>query len=424
VRRTETGRNEPSSHGSYFYLSYAQSPPLAGKVRADPDHWVRDFHRDLTSAVQSQASPNSGLGPGLFDQEIPPGADWKASLTAALSTAEVFVPLYSPGYFAMSWPGREWACFQQRLLNAGVENPLRRFAPVLWTPLPWELDPPGLREAMKDADREYADNGLRTLLRLQLYRPSYERVVGQIAGRVVDLAENFPLGPSAAPDIDHVPSEFQTEASGAYFAVTVAAPTISDLPQGRSRRGYGDSRVDWRPYPGDQELPLAQHAAQIAEQMDLAVLTTSIEKQGDEQTTRPGVILIDPWFVAAEAGRDSLESYVRGLPRWVLPLLVLDAEPDSRSIQLADLVRGMLSEKPRARVDVAERAVRGVSSLGDFAAVMPVLAAEAERQYLRHGPVQRSVPRAARPRLADGPSAPPPRPADAPPDHERETPDA
>jgi FxsC-like protein len=386
VRRTETGSNEPSSHGSYFYLSYAQSPPLAGKVQADPDHWVRDFHRDLTDAVQSQASPASRLGPGLFDQEIPPGADWKASLTAALSTAEVFVPLYSPGYFAKSWPGREWACFQRRLLNAGLENPLRRFAPVLWTPLPWELDPPGLREAMKDADREYADNGLRTLLRLQLYRPSYERVVGQIAARIVDLAENFPVGPSPAPDIEHVPSEFQTEASGAYFSVAVAAPTLSDLPGDRDRRAYGDSHTDWRPYPGDQELPVAQQAAQIAERMDLTVLVTSVQKQGDEQTTRPGVILIDPWFVATKAGRDRLESYARDLPRWVLPLLVLDPQPDSHSVHLADLVRSMLSGKPGARVDVAGRAVRGVNSLTDLAILMPVLAAEAERQYLRHGP--------------------------------------
>jgi FxsC-like protein len=387
---------------------------------------VRDFHHDLTDAVQSQASPLSGLGPGLFDQEIPPGADPKASLTAALSTAEVFVPLYSPGYLARSWPAREWACFQQRLVKAEVADPLSRYAPVLWTPLPWEVDPPGLREAMDGADREYAENGLRTLLRLQLYRPSYERVVGQIAARIVDLAENFPVGPSAAPDIDRVPvpGEFQTEASGAYFAVTVAAPTISDLAAGRDRSGYGASRADWRPYPGDQELPLAQHAAQIAEQMDLAVLTTSIEKLGDQQTARPGVILIDPWFVATEAGHAMLESYVRDLPRWVLPLLILDPSPDSRSLQLADLVRNLLGAKPRARVDVAERAVRGVSSLADFAVVMPVLAAEAERQYLRHGPVPHLAPGAARPRLTDGPSAPPPRPESAPDDRERETPDA
>jgi FxsC-like protein len=421
VRRTETGRNEP---GSYFYLSYAQSPPLAGTVQAEPDHWVRDFHRDLTDAVQSQASPLSGLRPGRFDQEIPSGANWKASLTDALSAAEVFVPLYSAAYFARSWPGREWACFQQRLLDAGVENPLRRFAPILWAPLPWELDPPGLRQVMKDADREYADNGLRALLRLQLYRRSYERVVGQIAARIVNLAENYPVGPSEVPDIDQVQSEFRAEANGAVFAVTVAAPAISDLPANRNHSGYGTRSVDWRPYPSEQEFPLAQHAARIAEQLDLAVLTNGIEKHTDQLIANPGVILIDPWFIGNEQGRDLFQSHARRLPAWVLPLLILSPSPDARTMQLADQIRSILSEMPRPRGGAAERAIKGIGSLADFAAFMPVLAAEAERQYLRHGPVTHSVPKVGRPRLAGAPPTRVPHTAGVPPDRQREIPDA
>jgi FxsC-like protein len=419
VSRIETYRIGPPRKASYFYLSYAQSPPLAGTVQADPDHWVREFHRDLTAAVRAAASPHSKLGPGLFDKEIPLRSDWKADLTEALSSAEVFVPLYSPAYFARSWPGREWACFSQRLVAAGEESPLERFAPVLWTPLPPELDPPGLREGMRDAAPEYAENGLRTLLRLQLYRASYEQVVGRLAAHIVDLAENSPVGPSDAPDIDEVQSEFRPEANELVFAVTVAAPAISGLPAGRDHAGYGERGVDWRPYPSDQELPLAQHAARIAEQLDLAVLTNGIEKQGDELTSWPGVILIDPWFISSDQGRSDFDSYIRQLPSWVLPLLILDPHPDAHSEQLADQVRGMLSGKHQAGGGAAERAINGVDSLAGFAALMPVLATEAERQYLRHGPVVRSTPRVGRPRLADGLSPQPPGTADAPPDRER-----
>jgi FxsC-like protein len=405
VSRIDTEGSGSGLQSSYFYLSYAQSPPLANTVQADPDPWVREFYGDLTAAVRSHASPKSGLGPGIFDQQIPLGSDWKASLTDALSRAEVFVPLYSPGYFARSWPGREWACFHRRLVDARVKDPLLRYVPVLWTPLPREIDPPGLSEAMADAEPEYAENGLRTLLRLQPYRPSYQRVVEHLAVRIVDLAENFPVRPSAVPDIDSVPSEFKAEAYGAVFVVTVAVPQISNLPSDRDRTGYGKTDIDWKPYRIDQELPLADHAARIAERMDLAVLVTSIEKRGDGLTSRPGVVLIDPWFVAKERGLTALRSFLGKLPVWVLPLLVLGADQDSRSAKLVEQARGVLQHTVGKRAlgsrgDAVKRAIRGVDSLADFAALMPILVAEAERQYLRHGPVVRSAARVGRPRLA------------------------
>lgn len=317
--------------GSYFHLSYAQSPPLAETVQAGPDQWVREFYRDLATAVREQASPNSDLGPRLYDQEIPLDS-WRASLTEALSRAEVFVPLYSPGYFARSWPGREWACFERRLRDANVADPLQRFRPVLWTPLPSDLDAPDLTELMADAEREYAENGLRTLLRLQPYRPTYERIVRRLAAQIVDLADNSPIGPSLAPDIDAVQSPFQAEAYGAVFAITMAVPRIRDLPRDMDRSGYGESRKDWKPYPRDREARLTEHAASIVERMDLAVMVTGIEKKrGDKLTSRPGVIIIDPWFIGTERGLADLQSFVTNLPPWVLPIVVLGASRDARS---------------------------------------------------------------------------------------------
>jgi FxsC-like protein len=395
--------DEVRQRGSYFFLSYAHSPPLAGTRQADPDQWVRKFFRDLTDSVERRASPRSGIAPGFFDQDIPPNADWKASLTRALGTTEVFVPLYSPGYFSRSWPGREWACFHQRMILAGLADPLERLAPVLWIPLPGRQDRPGLQQALAvgTAEGAYAENGLRALLRLTQYRTSYRLIVDRLADRIVHLAETAPLPPSAPPDIDDVQSPFDAGASAALFAVAVAAPTLSDLSADRDRTGYGRRRADWRAYPHSQELPIAEYAAQITEQLDFTVTVTDIEKTGAFPGSMPGVVLIDPWFIVSDQGIDALTSFVHDMPSWALPLLVLDSTADARATQLAERVRAILGGVAMARTETVRRAVRGVSSLTEFVSFMPVLVAEAERQYLRHGPIPRSTARmGSRPRLA------------------------
>src|SRR5580658_4428172 len=120
MSQTDEAQARAMADSSYFFLSYAHSPPLAGNQPADTDQWVRNFFDDLTAAVQrhSQAPANS---PGFLDQDLPLYRGWKASLTRALSTAETFVPLLSPGYYTRSWPGREWACFEARLRNAKLD---------------------------------------------------------------------------------------------------------------------------------------------------------------------------------------------------------------------------------------------------------------------------------------------------------------
>jgi FxsC-like protein len=385
---------------SYFFLSYAHSPPLAGTLQADPDQWVRTFYRDLTESVDHLAS-KPRLAPGFLDQDIPPGASWKASLTRALSAAEVFVPLLSPGYFARSWPGREWACFSRRLSLAQVAEPDRRFMPVLWIPLQEQQDLSGRRDdaltlgaaTLGAASSGYAENGLRTMLRLAPYRSSYHQIVQRLAADIVHLAENEPLPPSQAPDISEVQSAFPRDANGVVFAVTVAAPSRTDLPAGCDRVGYGDRDVDWLAYPDDQTLPLAEYAAQVAEQLDFAVIVAGVEKTGDLSSTMPGVILIDPWFAASDRGLSALRSLASKLPHWVLPLLVLDPLAGPRATELAALVRAVLGDAAATHTETARLAMTGVTTLKEFISVMPILVAEAERQYLRRGPVHRSIAR-------------------------------
>jgi FxsC-like protein len=421
VSETGAGQSGSGQRGSYFYLSYAQSPPLEGSTEEDRDPWVPRFFEDLSKAVEQQASPRSRLRAGFSDREIPLGTDWKTSLVRALGAAEVFVPLYSPGYFARSWPGREWECFYRRLRNAGVEDPLQRFVPVLWIPLLGQDDPPGLQEttASLGSVREYVENGMRALLRLQFYRSSYQLIVKRLAARIVELADTAPVGPSAVPDIDEVRSPFSPEESSAAFGINVAAPASSGLPAGRDRAGYGDSGTEWRPYPGNQQLSLARYAKRIAEQMDFAGIVADVEKRGIQLTNRPGVLLIDPWFIADPPGLRVLRDIASELPSWILPVLVLGADQDQRSEELAEQVRGVLRSRRTPRSEVAIRASHGVRSLADFAALMPVLAAEAERQYLRRDFEPRSAAQADRPRrrLRDSPDGASPQ------DSAMETPD-
>jgi FxsC-like protein len=395
-------RNGTAAHGSYFFLSYAHFPPLAGTLvegMADPpDEWVRMFFRDLTEAVKlSASSPPSA--PGFFDEEIPVGSDWKAELSQALGTAQVFVPLFSPDYLTKSWPGREWACFERRMKSAGISDPLHRFAPVLWVPLPANQRPEGLQEALDlapdVASSAYRENGLRALLALTPYRRWYEMIVRRLADRVVELAEQTPTEPSAV-DIDQVESKFSNDANLAAFVIVVAAPTAPDLPEGSDSMAYSPAVQAWRPFD-QQQLSLSEYAQVIAEQLGFAVKVIGIEKAMDG-FGEPGVILIDPRYLADAEGLNMFRRFARRLQSWMLPVMVTDpyAENWARQVRIA-LEGSKISESEPAR-----RGLEGVTSLREFVNLMPFLVAQAEREYIRHGLIQPSVARAGtRPRLRE-----------------------
>jgi len=388
----------------------------------DPDRWVRRFFRDLVVAVRRHASTQSRLIHGFIDQELPAGSD-KESVRLAMSTAQVFVPLYSVGYLARSLPGREWACYRRRVEVAGLAEPLRRFVPVLWAPLLENQEPPGLREALAlGADRPgYTENGLRALLKIDSYRESYRSVVNVAAKQIVVLAEQSPIRPSKVPDIDDMKSEFTVGPPLSVFTIEIAAPTVRTVPAGGDPGSYGESSVEWRPFPS-QDLPLAEYARQAVERRDFKAEVTGIRAADDPGTRRPGIILIDPWLIAGQDGRSALVSAVQNLPRWVLPLLILDQPEDARTQELAEQVRGILHTAEALPTDSSRRGARGVSSLDGFKYLTGVLVAEAERQYIRYRSGQRpSAPSSDRLSLSRRPR--PHGPFSAP-DPLGETPDA
>jgi hypothetical protein len=364
---------------SYFFLSYAHSPPLAGTPQTPHDPWVHTFFADLSNCVGRLRSEELGIGPGFIDQEIPLGANWRSSLMQALGSAQVFVPLYSPGYFAGSWAGREWACYERRLIDARILDPLARFTPVLWSPLKPGETPKMLAKALAigAGDRAYAENGLRAMLRLAPYRDAYLLIVERLASTIVDLAERDTIPPSPAPDIDAVNSPFGTP-SAAVFAVAVAAQEISGV----------------RPFP-ESPLSLPEYVATVAEQLDFAVSVTSLDQTADQLASTPGIIVIDPRFAADDRGLESLRRAVRERP-WVVPVIVLSSPTE---VELAQRARAALGTIP-TRSEPVRQALAGVRSLERFIELIPFLVAEAERQFLRSGPIKRAIAEPGyRPRL-------------------------
>jgi FxsC-like protein len=410
MSETTGWRNGNAAHGNYFFLSYAHFPPLDGTLIEDitdpPDEWVQTFFRDLTEAVRNSASPPPPLKPGFFDQELPVNSNWKTDLSRALGTAQVFVPLLSPDYLTRSWPGREWAGFERRMKSARISDPLRRLTPVLWIPLPANQQPEGLQEALdlapEVAAAAYHENGLRALLRLTPYRRWYEMIVRQLAARVVERAEEMPVEPSSV-DIDQVESKFSHDANLAAFAIVVAAPAVPDLPEGAGSATYGTAARAWRPYD-TQQLSLAEYAQVKAEQLGFSVDVIDIEKARDG-VGKPGVVLIDPWYIADAGGLNTFRTFARHLQPWMLPVVVTD----SRAENLARQVKAILEVSRMSQSEPARRGIEGVASLREFVNLMPFLVAQAEREYIRHGLIQPSTAEAgSRSRLGDHDDAPKP----------------
>lgn len=384
---------QQARHGVYFFLSYAHSAPTSERFRSDSDPLVGVFFADLTAAVAARASPAEGMEIGFFDQQIPSDADMKALLSEALGSAEVFVPLYSPGYFTKSWPMREQAVFRRRLRAASAVSPDKHIVPILWTPFPsWEQTPTVARELSIGASiSEYSENGLRALCMLTSYRRSYQLILSWLADEIVKVAERSTLGPSAAPNLDDVSSpEVDAEAG---FLVAMLAPR-----HGRSHalQGVKDGENPWwRTYAGRRIPPIAEHAGSIAARLGLKTRVADFVDLEKFFGQTPAIVIVDPWVVA-DHGPGFLTSTFASLPRWVVPLVLDEQRRDPGS-------DSTVAEKAVGELDTALRVpVNRVNSMKQLDDILPTLVARARRTYLKEGPVYPPAGPSKRPRLLFG----------------------
>ncbi|MFI5914872.1 TIR-like protein FxsC [Dactylosporangium sp. NPDC051541] len=302
----------PVSSDLYFYLSYARSSPLFDEESApDPEFWIRRFFDDLAEAVRRHPDRDPALGAGFFDGLLPAGTGVRQATAAALGTAQVLVPLYSPRYFNSSWALNERTSFEQRLQRAGLDAAAaaQHIVPVLWTPLPpWERRPETSAAIAVAAEPPpegaeaavYREFGLQMMCRLTAYQAQYGGIVQTLATRIVTAPAARRLSPEASAEPTAPPSVPQRR-SGFRLTVSVLAP----------------APTDWHPYSGlGYALPLADYVAETAERLGMP---TRVVAPGTIGTDLPGplVVLVDGTADAA-AARDAFAE----LPAYAVPIVV------------------------------------------------------------------------------------------------------
>jgi FxsC-like protein len=378
----------------YFFLSYAHSPPWSNDTGMEADFWVKAFFTDLCGRVRELADAGADLEAGFSNHLLRADPHWDVWTANALATAEVFVPLLEPGYLTRAWPMSQHDSFRRRLQASTSPRAREHILPVLWGP--W-VEPPGpdvvpeLDAAMRLCGDvpAYADHGLRTLCMVSSFRRQYRTVLRILAGRIVELAQDAPIGPSRPPTQSMRVSQPRGATS---FVVAVLAPNGTSLPPEREPAGYGASAEQWRPFTV-QERPVADVVADLAESFGVQTSVVEYVAHHAEIRSRPGVILIDPWIAASPIDLQLLASALEKLPPWVIPIVVIDqADPQyaTAGANMIDVVAELLSR----HAGVRPRWLRGVHEL---AQLVPDVVNEATRKYVRHGqvvpPVGRSTPR-------------------------------
>ncbi|WP_433384632.1 hypothetical protein ACQPZX_24135 [Actinoplanes sp. CA-142083] len=222
-----------------YYLSYGHAPRLRHEDRPDIDHWAGILHTALTTEVAALGVPG-----GYYDDLSAPLDDWRGSLKRALSVSDVFVALYSPGYFAKAWPLREMASFVGRFENP--QAAARFVLPVLWVPWPrWERAEE--REAalrLGAGVSAYASEGLQAMARLSMFRESYRAVVRRLADRIVAASRAAPRPAPEAVVVDSAPDPVFTVTD-----LTGNIATAELVVNVAERLGY-PARITDRPGPG------------------------------------------------------------------------------------------------------------------------------------------------------------------------------
>lgn len=170
-------------------------------------------------------------------------------------------------------------------------------------------------------------------------------------------------------DTGDINSDYPPEAPLGVFTVEIAAP--------------GGSSANWRPFPA-QEQPLAECASRIIERFEFKAEVIELTADHDPDTCRPGLILIDPRFMTMPGGPAALETAAAGLPRWVLPMLILEQSENSTLAVLADQVRHILGAVGAPHARAARSAACGVSSFRAFSLLVRDLVFQAEDQYITY----------------------------------------
>ncbi|MFD8981857.1 TIR-like protein FxsC [Streptomyces sp. NPDC059564] len=400
----------------YFFLSYAHTPRF-GARGPDPDMWVERLFRDLSSHVMALTDAPAGHPVGFMDREIRSGEGWSDRLGEVLATCRVFVPLYSPRYFASEMCGKEWFAFAQRTTyhQARSASTVQAIVPAWWVPVPpGQLPDVAHRLEFDDQSfgERYATDGLYGLIKLRGYAEQYEQAVYELAKRIVRVAATSNIAVGHRADYRTAPSAFGPLTSDqSNLRIAVVAPTVHDLPEGRHTRYYGDSPDDWNPFYPDSMKPLAHVAMELAfhlnNQVNVSTLDDEVSRVGDGRPPPgPVILLVDRWALEVPALRHALAVLDATHQPWMSVVVAWNgSDPQSRASD-GELDSGLTRSIPNLISRAwgkSSATARGVLTLEDFGRVMPQVVAATYQEYLRHAqaypPTKAYPPDAARLRL-------------------------
>ncbi|MCX5379197.1 TIR-like protein FxsC [Streptomyces sp. NBC_00091] len=433
------GGRVPASVQPYFFLSYAHTPRF-GPGGPDPDMWVERLFRDLCSHIMALTDLPAGAEAGFMDREIRSGEGWSERLGAALATCRVFVPLFSPRYFASEMCGKEWFAFAQRTIQHGAisnQPAAEAIVPALWVPVP-PSQLPGPAERLQfnhnTFGERYVTDGLYGLIKLRGYAEQYEQAVYELARRIVRVAETVRLHPVRPLDYRVVPSAFgpaggHTGGAGGgpsrTLHVTVAASSRHDLPDGRSPEYYGESALDWNPYHPVSQRPIAYVAEDLVKNLNYQTTMSSFDDEAGhfdskQPPTRPEILIVDRWAVEDEQRRQRLAAFDQEHRPWinvVVPWNRYDHQSRAKETELAHRLEETLPVKMSQGRAACRAAANGVANMETLGQILPQVVEAAAQQFLRHAQVYLPAgntpterPRLLGPMGMSGPPAPPPAP--------------
>ncbi|AWS40303.1 TIR-like protein FxsC [Streptosporangium sp. 'caverna'] len=382
---------DKESAGPYFFLSYAHVPPYdLTDGGGDPNQWVEKLFRVLCGHIMHLTKVPAGSA-GYMDRALRTGDDWALTLSKQLSTCRVFVPLYSPRYFESEHCGKEWAAFLDRTHGHGEPLPAA-IVPAIWTPMRSVALPEAAEDIQfnhADLGARYAEEGFYGIMKLNKYRNQYQDATLRLAQRIIEVAEQVTMPVGRVDDYREMPSAFTDNTPERPMTLTVVAPDMQSLPDGRDAYHYGRTPHEWDPYRSRNGMrPLADFATELARSRGFLPEVGSLEDHAEalaaEEPRSPGVMLVDPWATTREECRATLRPIDRPGRQWIavmVPWNREDTETVARESQLRSHLTAALGNKL-----TEPAAVSDIPTLDAFKSHLPDTLNRAAQQYFKHAP--------------------------------------
>nr|WP_170223404.1 TIR-like protein FxsC [Nonomuraea turkmeniaca] len=386
-------------------MSYAHTPVDESTGGGDPNRWVHRLFDSLCTELLQITSLRKGAQAGFLSRHPRAGDEWPDDVARALATCRLFVPLYSPRYFDNEQCGREWSAIQRRL-RAHAPEPPPVIIPIVWSPVDFN-DLPACARAIPFYEDGlwpgYRSTGLYGVIKISFSRRTFQRATSELARRIKQVAELSPLLEAQdLPRYSKLPNAFAGYRAAQKMTVTVVAPHLGNLPEGRNPYYYGRTPHEWNPYRHETDQRSLAHQVTAFVRVrgygaEVGPLTPL--EDGRRGPDAPEMMLVDPWATDIPDTYETLRRFGRRSTRW-FPVVVPWNNDDGETTAAEPRLRRKLGEAIPG--EQGEPAVHNVRSLEDLRRDMPKMLARVFNRYLRTARVYPPPgPSAKRPRLME-----------------------